>query len=105
MLSVQMDFEKLEQIIKLAIDEAIEKHSLVNSLPALMTKTQLKEFLDIGDTKASELLNRSDFPVCRELGHPRVPTHLLMEWVEQHTPWIDANAGQVWANKKKTGVA
>ena len=105
MLSVQMDFEKLEQIIKAAVDAAIEKHSLANSMPALMTRTQLKEYLEIGDTKASELLNRADFPVCRELGHPRVPTHLFMKWIEQHTDWMDANAGEAWVNKRNNGVA
>nr|WP_318842587.1 DNA-binding protein [Paenibacillus massiliensis] len=67
-----------------------------NQLPPLMTKTQLMELLDIGTTKAAELLNREDFPVIREFGHPRVPTRLFLEWVESHTEWISANAGDGW---------
>nr|WP_246096639.1 hypothetical protein [Paenibacillus sinopodophylli] len=77
----------------------------VISLPPLLTKTDLKKFLDIGDTKASELLNRPDFPVCRELGHPRVPTALLMRWIEQHTEWTGANAGDGWPGNRRHGVA
>lgn len=105
MLNVQMDFEKLEQIIKSAVDAAIEKHSFANNMPALMTRAQLRQLLDIGETKASELLNRADFPVCRELGHPRIPSHLFMKWVEQHTEWIDKNAGDTWLNQHRNGVA
>ncbi|WP_223264039.1 hypothetical protein [Paenibacillus sp. IHB B 3084] len=58
------------------------------------------ELLDIGATKATELLNRDDFPVIREFGHPRVPTRLFMEWVESHTDWINENAGNEWNRRR-----
>nr|WP_236338540.1 DNA-binding protein [Paenibacillus plantiphilus] len=89
-------------MINAAVDSAIKKHSFSSSMPPLLTRTQLMELLEIGSTKTSELLGRNDFPVCREFGNPRVPTHLLMKWIDEHTEWINNNAGTKW---KKGGAA
>lgn len=64
----------------------------LKKLPPFLTKAELKELLRIGDTKASELLGRSDFPVLREAG-VLIPTHLFIQWVEANTQWIDVNTG------------
>jgi hypothetical protein len=92
LLKVDLDLSNLEKVISESITKALEKHSFYNNLPPLLTKSQLMELLDIGATKAAELLNREDFPVIREFGHPRVPTHLFMKWIDEHTEWVHSNA-------------
>lgn len=93
MLKFEFDYDQLQGIINAAIDSALERHSLSSNLPPILNRTQFMELLDIGTTKAAELLNREDFPVIRELGHPRVLTHLLLQWCEDHTDWINKNSG------------
>jgi hypothetical protein len=105
MFKVEIDIEQLQRSINEAIDKAIEKHAFVNNLPPLLTKSQFQEMLDIGSTKAAELLNREDFPVIRELGQPRILTHLLLQWLESHTEWVDRNAGDRWHKKRPGGAA
>ena len=41
------------------------------------------ELVGIGESKCAELFHRSDFPVNRELGHPRVPTKDFFEWLSR----------------------
>jgi hypothetical protein len=103
LLKVELDLDQLQTIINKAIDEAIERHAFVNNLPPILNKSQFQELLDIGSTKAAELLNREDFPVIREFGHPRVLTHLFMQWCEEHTEWVQKNAGvqAAWLSKRK----
>lgn len=55
----------------------------INELPPLLTREQFMEYCNIGSTKANELFNRADFPVTRQLGHPRVYTKKLFEWIEE----------------------
>lgn len=105
MFKVDLDLSKLQEAISTAVDEALERHVLKSSLPTLLTKTQLMELLDIKATKASELLNREDFPVIREFGHPRVPTHSLLVWIDEHTEWVRQNTGEAWLTNKKGGAA
>lgn len=52
-------------------------------LPPLLTRKQFMEVADISDAKCNQLFHRSDFPVTRELGHPRVPTKLFFEWLHK----------------------
>jgi len=70
----------------------LDSNMQIQQLPPLLTKAELKKLLRIGDTKASELLGRSDFPVLREAG-VLIPTHLFFQWVEANTQWIDVNTG------------
>lgn len=100
MLKVEIDIEQLQQVINEAIARAFEKHIVPQSLPPILSKAQLMELLDIGKTKAAELLNREDFPVTRELGHPKVLTHLLIRWMEQHTEWVSENASNNFWSKR-----
>ncbi|OAB34238.1 hypothetical protein PGLA_25030 [Paenibacillus glacialis] len=100
-----MDFSKLQEAINTAVDQALERHIFKLSLPPLLTKNQLMDMLDIKNTKASELLNREDFPVIREFGNPRVPTQSLLAWIDEHTEWVRQNAGEAWVRNRKGGVA
>lgn len=98
MLNVQFDPEAFREIIREELKAAASKQKPVTvtpvtlqELPAMLTREELKAFLRIGETKASELLARADFPVLREAG-VLIPTHLLMRWVEDNTQWIQKNS-------------
>lgn len=89
-----------EQMFKEAIEEAIapikkdleelKKVSYLTKYDPILTVDEMMDFLKIGRTKASELLSRSDFPVIRACG-VKVPTHLLMQWIEMNTDWVQTN--------------
>ncbi|MBA2943184.1 DNA-binding protein [Paenibacillus sp. CGMCC 1.16610] len=98
-LKVEIDTSHLEKVIAEAVEQAIKRHSMVNSLPPMLSRIQLCEFLGIKETKASELMNRQDFPVIREFGYPKVPTHLLFKWIDGHTEWMQKNAQNSWSIK------
>ncbi|MEY9095374.1 DNA-binding protein [Paenibacillus sp. RC84] len=101
MIKVEFDLDHLQKMISMAVEQAIQKHEFANTLPPLMTKAQLMDVLEIGGTKATELMNREDFPVTREFGHPRVVTSLFMQWIEAHTEWINENSSPDWLSKRK----
>ncbi|HDX9652512.1 TPA: helix-turn-helix domain-containing protein [Bacillus wiedmannii] len=84
------DIESFRQIIREEVQKATEHLQQTKELPPFLTITEMMELLHIKRTKASELLNRSDFPVCREAG-VLIPTHLLFKWMEQHTEWVETN--------------
>lgn len=92
MFKVEIDTDQLKKLINESVAKALENHSIAQALPPILNRTQLMDLLDIGSTKAAELLNRGDFPVVRELGHPRILTHQLIQWMERHSDWIDDNA-------------
>lgn len=89
-----------EQMLKEAIEEALapikqdleelKKTTNLNKYDPILTVDEVMEFLKIGRTKASELLSRADFPVIRACG-VKVPTHLLIQWIELNTEWVKAN--------------
>jgi hypothetical protein len=54
-------------------------------LPPILTRKQFMELVDISASKCNELFNRADFPVTRELGHPRVVTKDFFEWLSNST--------------------
>lgn len=87
---INFDIESFRQIIREEIQRATEHLQPMKELPPFLTITELMELLHIKRTKASELLNRSDFPVCREAG-VLIPTHLLFKWMENQTEWVENN--------------
>jgi len=101
MFKVEIDLDELSSVIRAAVAEAVSNQPKVASLPPVLSKKQFMELLDIGSTKATELLNREDFPVIREMGVPRVLTHLLLTWMEEHTEWVRKNAGPASIGKRK----
>ncbi|ENQ3106552.1 helix-turn-helix domain-containing protein [Bacillus cereus] len=84
------DVDSFRQIIREEVERATVHLQKKNELPPFLTVTELMELLHIKRTKASELLNRSDFPVFREAG-VLIPTHLFFQWIEKHTSWIEEN--------------
>lgn len=105
MFKIEVNPSELEQMIMSAVQKAIEQSLFATSQthPTLMDKAQLMKTLGIGATKASELLNRDDFPVIREFGHPRIPLHSLMIWIDEHTEWIRDNAKDY--HSRREGIA
>lgn len=94
MIKVDLDDDFINAIATQIANQAYEKlkSKLDNKWPPVLSRSQLMDFLGIKETKASELLNRQDFPVIREFGHPRVPTHLLLKWIDDHTEWVRDNS-------------
>jgi len=93
MIQVSMDLadEKFRQVLREEISKAVSEIVRQNQLPPFLTKTELMGVLRIKSTKASELMNRPDFPVCREAGI-LIPTHLLFKWIEKNTRWLEHNS-------------
>ncbi|WP_163538272.1 hypothetical protein [Gracilibacillus sp. YIM 98692] len=73
----------VSELKKQLIPEIRKELEMIDKLPPLMTRKQFMEVANIKDKKCNELFNRSDFPVTRELGHPRVVTAKLFEWLEK----------------------
>jgi len=68
--------EMKNQLIPVLIQELRQKQ-----LPPLLTRKEFMELVNIGESKCAELFHRSDFPVNRELGHPRVVTKDFFDWM------------------------
>lgn len=50
-----------------------------------LTVKDVKDYLNVSQSKAYELVHRKDFPVCRFGSCTRVPRELFLAWVQQHT--------------------
>ena len=50
-----------------------------------LTICEVKEYLNISQSKAYELAHRKDFLVCRFGGCIRIPRNAFLAWVEQRT--------------------
>lgn len=91
-----VEFDLFEKKISLVIEKAylrgVADGQAKFAIKPLLTRKEFMKLVDIGETKCAELFNRRDFPVNREFGHPRVPTHLLFEWINANTDWVRANA-------------
>lgn len=86
-----MSFEEtIRQIIREEINKVVEELHAQNELPPFLTRAEMMELLRIGPTKATELLNRNDFPVFREAGL-LIPTEMLFEWIKRNTRWVEKN--------------
>lgn len=95
MIEIKLDSTQIEDMIAAVAERVIarqQEQTSVIGLPLTLSKKQVEEHLGIGATKVQELFNRTDFPVIREYGHPKVPTHLLIKWIEQHTTWIEGQS-------------
>lgn len=64
------------QLIPVLIQELRQKQ-----LPPLLTRKEFMDLVGIGESKCAELFHRTDFPVNRELGHPRVVTKDFFDWM------------------------
>lgn len=84
--------KKMEDMIQRAYKKGVDDARMKYELPPLMTRRQFMEFANISEAKCAQLFNRQDFPVNRDFGHPRVPTHLLFEWINGNTEWIAEHA-------------
>src|SRR5699024_4450082 len=83
-----LNIEINEEFSKTLVNDVVERLVPIllqelkqNELPHLLTRKQCMELVDIGGSKWNELFHRRDFPVNRELGHPRVPTKGFFKWL------------------------
>src|SRR5690625_887177 len=85
MLNVELNKEFTESFVNEVIEKLVPillQELNQNELPHLLTRKQFMDLVGIGESKCNELLQRKDFPVNRELGHPRVPTKSFFEWLQ-----------------------
>lgn len=100
---VVMDSDDLERLLEKVVSKAIETYAVQvpSSLPPVLNRIQFMDLLDISAPKATELMKRPDFPVNREFGNPRIPTAMLLRWIDEHTDWIEKNAGEDFKARRK----
>lgn len=67
-----------------------DRMSTLNDFPVVLTRDEAMKILRCGPTKMAELMARQDFPVNREVG-VKIPTHMLMKWIEKNTGWVEQN--------------
>ncbi|MFC4712269.1 DNA-binding protein [Planococcus dechangensis] len=86
---VTLTVEDLRQVIRdevrSEVHAAIKQMAPREELPRFLTREETKTLLRVSETKMSELLGRTDFPVSREFG-VRINTDELFKWIEANTP-------------------
>ena len=50
-----------------------------------LTISEVKDYLNISQSKAYELAHRKDFPICRFGGSIRIPKAPFLAWIEAKT--------------------
>src|SRR5699024_759352 len=85
---LMLNIEINEEFSKTLVNDVVEQLEPIllqelkqNELPHLLTRQQFMELVNIGESKCNELFHRRDFPVNRELGHPRVTTKEFFKWL------------------------
>ncbi|MEK4237545.1 DNA-binding protein [Paenibacillus sp. FSL H7-0714] len=103
---VVIDSDDLERLLEKVVSKAIEAYAVQvpTSLPPVLSIKQFMELLDISRPTATEVMRRPDFPVNREFGNPRIPTALLLRWIDEHTEWIDNNTGEDFKAKRRQAI-
>ncbi|WP_281659098.1 hypothetical protein [Halobacillus sp. Cin3] len=62
------------------------------TLPLILSRDDVKEILDIGQNKTSELM--SILPKIKGFSHPKIPSKSFLEWINENTEWVEKNAGK-----------
>jgi hypothetical protein len=83
--------EHIRNIIREEMTAALKSVSSEESLPSILTREEAMNLLRCGPTKMAELMARPDFPVNRQFG-VKIPTRMLMKWIEKNTNWIEQNS-------------
>lgn len=87
---IMLNAEDLRNIVREEVEAAVKKVEKRNDLPAVLSRKDVMDLLQIGHSKAAELFGRPDFPVCRELGGVKVRTEKLFDWMDKHTQWVES---------------
>ncbi|WP_375104917.1 hypothetical protein ACDZ28_13490 [Paenibacillus sp. RS8] len=105
MALIVMEESDLERLLDKVVSRAIEAYAVQvpSALPPVLNRMEFMNLLDISAPKATELMKRPDFPVNREFGNPRIPTGLLLRWIDEHTDWVEANTGGKFRDKRAIG--
>lgn len=94
MIEIKLDSTQIEDMVASVAERVIAKQQeQQHHLPIVLSKERLCEELDISTSTATTLFRRADFPVARNLGGPKVVTHLLLQWLEREAGWVEKNAG------------
>ncbi|WP_342422932.1 DNA-binding protein [Paenibacillus sp. FSL E2-0178] len=96
---VVIETDDLERWIRETVAASVQT-ATTQELPPFLRREEFMNLLGIGEAKTAELFNRPDFPVIRDFGHPRVVTHLLMQWAEKQVGWINENASEKYKARR-----
>lgn len=83
--------EEFRQLFREELEKVFTPKPLIRELPVLLTRDQLMEIFNIRSTKASALLGRADFPKFYEAGRVLIPSKALLQWIDEHTEWVNTN--------------
>ena len=70
------------------LSQKLENHE--SRLPLILTRADIKELMEIGENKTSELM--SILPKIQGYSHPKVPSKAFLEWIDQNTEWVEEHA-------------
>lgn len=66
-----------------------KEDSIINEMKQLshdyLTINEVKDYLNISQSKAYELAHRNAFPICRFDGNIRIPKASFLAWIETRT--------------------
>ncbi|QSF42704.1 hypothetical protein [Paenibacillus tianjinensis] len=98
-----MEEADLERLLDKVVSRAIEAYAVQvpSSLPPALTTVEFMELLKISRPTATEVMKRPGFPVNREFGNPRIPTGLLLRWIDENTEWVQKNAGKEFKARRR----
>lgn len=82
---ITMSAEDFRTIVREEVAQATKHLEPRKELPHFLTVKEAKELLRVSDSKMYELMGRTDFPVCREVG-VKIYTDELLSWVKANTP-------------------
>ncbi|MEK4106912.1 DNA-binding protein [Paenibacillus sp. FSL R10-2791] len=100
---VVIETDDLERWIRETVAASVQT-ATTQDLPPFLRREEFMNLLGIGEAKTAELFNRPDFPVIRDFGHPRVVTHLLMQWAEKQVGWINEKASENFKNRRRNAT-
>ncbi|MGP4041931.1 hypothetical protein ACTWP4_18815 [Gracilibacillus sp. D59] len=70
-----------EAIANLVMEKLVNRIDLINRRPDYMNRKEFMEYAGIKDKKCNELFHQTGFPVCYELGRPRVIMKEFDKWM------------------------
>lgn len=85
MIEINVNEEKLRELIKEVVQEAIQEALSEKPLPYLMSIPEAAEFLGVSYPTMYRTSKIKGFPVTHDFGHAKVITSELIEWMKNRT--------------------
>lgn len=93
---VTMTVEDLRKVVSEEVNKAMEKQvkveGFIKPLPALLSREEFMELMQISSTTATKIFDRPDFRVFRK-GRILVETEFLFDWIRRNSDWVEEYTG------------